>query len=80
MCSLHNVHEMNTYMAGHACLSICMIQLENRWMDLEEIWYGHYAIGDYPKIVLYNFLQSVSGQTNLRGGTDTSATCNRAIQ
>jgi hypothetical protein len=30
-----------------------MIQLENRWPDLDEIWYGLYAIGDYPKIVLF---------------------------
>jgi hypothetical protein len=36
-----------------------MIQLENRQADLDETWYGHYAIGDYPKIVLFNFLQSV---------------------
>jgi hypothetical protein len=34
-----------------------MIQFENRWTDLDEIWYGLYAIGDYPKIVLLNFLQ-----------------------
>jgi hypothetical protein len=33
-----------------------MIQLENQ-MDLDEIWYGHYAIGEYPKIILFNFLQ-----------------------
>jgi hypothetical protein len=36
-----------------------MIQLENRWTDLDEIWYGRYAIGDNPKIERYNFLQSV---------------------
>jgi hypothetical protein len=36
-----------------------MIQLENRWTDLDEIWYGRYVIEDYPKILLYNFLQSV---------------------
>jgi hypothetical protein len=28
-------------------------------MDLDEIWYGCYATGDYPKIVLLNFLQPV---------------------
>jgi hypothetical protein len=33
-----------------------MIQLENRWTDLDEIWYGPYAIGEYPKIALFNFL------------------------
>jgi hypothetical protein len=34
-----------------------MIQQENRWMDLGGIWYGCYAIGDYLKIILQNFLQ-----------------------
>jgi hypothetical protein len=28
-------------------------------MDLDEIWYGRHAIGDYPEIILYNFLQLV---------------------
>jgi hypothetical protein len=36
-----------------------MIQLKNCWMDFDEIWYGHYATGGYPKIVLFNFLDSV---------------------
>jgi hypothetical protein len=40
-------------------MSVCMIQLENCWTDLDEIWYGCYTIGDYPKIVFYNFLQLV---------------------
>jgi hypothetical protein len=35
-----------------------MIQLKNRWTDEDETWYGRYAIGDYPKIVLFNSLQS----------------------
>jgi hypothetical protein len=39
--SLHDVHEMNAFWAGHVCLSVClsipMIQLENRWTDLHEI-------------------------------------------
>jgi hypothetical protein len=38
--SLHDVHEMNTSRADHVCLSVRMIQLENRWTDLDEIWYG----------------------------------------
>jgi hypothetical protein len=29
-----------------------MIQLENRWTDLLEIWYGLYTIGVYSEIVL----------------------------
>jgi hypothetical protein len=36
-----------------------MIQIENSWKDLDEIWNGRYAIRDNPKIVFYNFLQSV---------------------
>jgi hypothetical protein len=59
MRSLHDVHEMNAHRAGHVCLSVRMIQLENRWTDLDEIWYGYYAIGDYPEIVLLSFLKSV---------------------
>jgi hypothetical protein len=52
---------MNTNRAGHVCLFVRLstIQLDNHWTDLDEIWYGHYAIGDYPKIVILNFLQSV---------------------
>jgi hypothetical protein len=57
--SLHTVHEMNTYRTGHVCLHVRMIQLENRWTDLDDIWYERYAIEDYHKIVLHNFLQSV---------------------
>jgi hypothetical protein len=57
MRSLHDAHEMNAYRAGHVCLSVRMIQLDNRWTDVDEIWYGRYATGDYPKIVLFNFLQ-----------------------
>jgi hypothetical protein len=53
--SLHNVHEMNAYRAGQVCVSVHMIQQT----DLDEIWYGRYAIGEYPKILLLNFLQSV---------------------
>jgi hypothetical protein len=37
MRSLHNVLEMNAKRAGHACLSVCMIQLENHWMDMNKI-------------------------------------------
>jgi hypothetical protein len=63
MRSLHDLHEMNTYRAGHVCLSVRLsvhiIQLENLWTDVDEICYGRYAIGVYPKIVLSNFLQSV---------------------
>lgn len=34
-------------------LSVCgMIQLENRWADSDEIWYGRYAVGFHPKVIL----------------------------
>jgi hypothetical protein len=36
-----------------------MIQLKNCWMDLDEIWYGCYAIEGYPIVVVFNFLQSI---------------------
>jgi hypothetical protein len=55
MHSLHDVHEMNAYRAGHVCLSVRMIQLENHWTDLDEIWYGRYAIGDTLKSYLSIF-------------------------
>jgi hypothetical protein len=38
------------YTADQVCLSVRMIQLENRWTDLDEIWYGRYAIGISPEI------------------------------
>jgi hypothetical protein len=63
MSSLHEVHGINAYTAGHVCLSvrpyIRMIQLENHWTYLDKIWYGVCAIGEYRKIVLFNFLQSL---------------------
>jgi hypothetical protein len=31
------------------CLPVYMIQLENRWTDLDEIWYESYAIGSTLK-------------------------------
>jgi hypothetical protein len=36
-----------------------MIQLENLHKDFDEYWYGYYATGGYPKLILFNFLQSV---------------------
>jgi hypothetical protein len=57
MRSLHDVHEMNAYRASHVCLSVRIIILENCWTDLNKIWYGRYVIWDYPKIVIFNFLQ-----------------------
>jgi hypothetical protein len=49
----------NECQKGWSCLSVCMIQIENCWTDLDEIWYGRRAIGDYPEVVLLNFIQSI---------------------
>lgn len=58
---LHYVHEMNAYVAVHFSLrpSVRMILLKNGWMDLNEIWNGCYPTGDYPKSILFNFIQLV---------------------
>jgi hypothetical protein len=45
MRSLHYVHEMKAYMAGHVCPSVRMIQVENHLTDLDEIWYGLMPLG-----------------------------------
>jgi hypothetical protein len=29
---------------SHVCPSVRTIQFENRWADLDDIWYGRYAI------------------------------------
>jgi hypothetical protein len=42
---VHDLQEMNAYRTDRVCLSVSMIQLENRWTDLYEIWYGRYATG-----------------------------------
>jgi hypothetical protein len=70
-------------------LSVCVIQLENHRTEVHEIWYGSYAIVVYPRIVLFNLLQSIIStwqtnewagrQTNLWGVIDTSATCSSVI-
>jgi hypothetical protein len=47
-------------------MPVRMIQLENHWTDLDEIWYGYYAIREQPLTVFFNFLQSIipTRQTN----------------
>jgi hypothetical protein len=40
-----------------------MIQLKNYWMDLDEIWYGLYAIGVYSKMAFAHWM----GQSPLDG-------------
>jgi hypothetical protein len=56
--SLHDVHEINALeLTISVCLSVRMMQLHNRLMEFDEIWYGRYTIGVQPKIVLFNLLQ-----------------------
>lgn len=43
------MHETDRHRAGHVCPSAHMIQLKNCLTDLDDIWYGHYAIWGYPK-------------------------------
>jgi hypothetical protein len=59
MRSLHDVHEINAKRSGHVCLSVRVIQIENRWSDLYGIWCAWYATTYVSKIVISNFLQSV---------------------
>jgi hypothetical protein len=44
MRSLQDVYKIKAYRADHVCLSVRMVELENRFTDLGEIWYGRYAI------------------------------------
>jgi hypothetical protein len=46
------------------CPSVGIIQLQNRWKDLGQIWYGRHDIGYYNKITFYNFPQSVISRAN----------------
>jgi hypothetical protein len=59
--SLSNVIEMNAYTAvKYVCVCVCtrMLQTSGCWADFDEIWYGRYAIGGYPKRVPFNFQNS----------------------
>jgi hypothetical protein len=54
------MRDMNACKAGHVCLSVRMIPLENLWTDLGNVWYGSYSNGIYPKVIFFfNFLQLV---------------------
>jgi hypothetical protein len=56
---LHDVHKISTYKSILSVYqSVHMIQLENSWTDLDEIWHGRYAIGDSLKSyfsIFYNW-------------------------
>jgi hypothetical protein len=84
MSSLEYVHEKNTYRADHVCLSILPHDsTQEPPHRLDEIWYGRYVIGVSPKIIIFNFLQSVTlicRLNKLWGGINTSATYRRVIQ
>jgi hypothetical protein len=56
---LLDMHEINAYWADHVCLSVRMIQLENRWTDLDEIWCGRFAIEGYHKLLLFNNIYTI---------------------
>jgi hypothetical protein len=45
MRSLHGMREMNAYRADRVRLPVRMFQLENRWTNFDQIWYGNYATG-----------------------------------
>jgi hypothetical protein len=55
MHSLHDVYEVNTYRADHVC-PLSVFYLKYCWMDFDEIWYGDYATGENPKLLLLNIL------------------------
>jgi hypothetical protein len=58
---LYDVQEVNPCRSYHICLSVRLHDsTENRWADSDEIWYGRYTIGAYSKIVLFDFIQSVT--------------------
>jgi hypothetical protein len=49
----------NERIKGWPCLSVHIIQLVNRWTDLDEIWHRRYTSDVHPKIMRFNFLRSV---------------------
>jgi hypothetical protein len=51
--SLSDVHKMNAKRAG---LAVRMLLLQNRWTNLDEIWYGLYSIEGCHTILLFHFL------------------------
>jgi hypothetical protein len=40
--SLHDVHKINKYIR---LLCLPMFQFESQWMDFDQVWYEHDAIG-----------------------------------
>jgi hypothetical protein len=73
MCTKGNIY------GYRVSLSVCMFQLENRWADFYEIWYGRYATADYPKFVLFNLLQLVITAWQICEMRATLETCVKVI-
>jgi hypothetical protein len=57
--SLFDVHEMQEYGSGRACLFLRMLQLEKSWTMIDDVWYAYYDIGGCLIIVLFNFLHFI---------------------
>jgi hypothetical protein len=55
---MHLFHdqEMNANMSDIACLCVLVIHIEKTGRIFNGIWYVHYVIGCYPKLVLMLFL------------------------
>jgi hypothetical protein len=55
-CFLYNVQEVTQgWSFPDICTSVRIHQVDNKWMVLDKIWYGKYANGSYPKLVILIF-------------------------
>jgi hypothetical protein len=64
MRSLHSAHEVKAYTA---VLSVCQhYSFKNRCTHLDEILYGHYAIGHYLEIIFFCFLLLITNKMDER--------------
>lgn len=67
----------NEHTKGLSYLPVFKLEPGGRLTDFVKIWNGRYAIGSCPKLVFFNFMQSViknGVSTNLWGGNDISDT------
>jgi hypothetical protein len=58
-------------------MSVPYDSLENCWIDLDKIWYGHYAIGGYLNthfLIPYSQLYKYGTHRSLWGGSDANMT------
>jgi hypothetical protein len=49
---------VNSYGADRVCQCV-RVQLENRWTDMDEIWYELCVIGDQRKLLPFNIMEMV---------------------